>query len=327
MMLVMLTALVLLGGCGRVVPRGGESIVASAPEPRARENFEARELLPADLDLVVRLDLGKLRASLGGELPTLAELPLIGESQLDAITKTALATADVVWVAMRVSDFATGDRVIVAEARDLEPPEPSRAEWLRSPTEVPGLHRFSARARPARDGTAEIYVLGRRAVILVSPVEAASVRRVLALGPDSARPEPEARGLASLAFRASSRIPPVLRQFPSLERLALGIERVGVTLELAGTELSLDGRIVCVSELSATKLAQFLLVFRDAGAARAPLDGALSAIVVSAEARTVSVRWNVPRRALASLVSEALAWDPRSGAPLATPSVPTTTLP
>ncbi|MBM4360992.1 MAG: hypothetical protein FJ096_23075, partial [Deltaproteobacteria bacterium] len=52
-----------LVACGPVVPRGGVSLPATAtPSTRLPE---PRELVPSDLDLVIRLDLGALRASLG----------------------------------------------------------------------------------------------------------------------------------------------------------------------------------------------------------------------------------------------------------------------
>ncbi|MBM4374654.1 MAG: hypothetical protein FJ095_06190 [Deltaproteobacteria bacterium] len=64
-----LASLLLLAACGRVVPAGGEPRSSGALTPFAtassRALLEPRDLIPADLDLVVRLDLRMIRESLG----------------------------------------------------------------------------------------------------------------------------------------------------------------------------------------------------------------------------------------------------------------------
>src|SRR5438552_1393840 len=107
-------------GCGRVVPAGGEprqpvSEEALPEKPRPR-TWEGTDLIPADLDLVVRVDLGKLRASLGPEAAKELAREGLDRSQADAAVRAALASADIAWLGVRVAELEEGDRVLVTES-------------------------------------------------------------------------------------------------------------------------------------------------------------------------------------------------------------------
>ncbi len=134
-------ALVLVAACGRVVPHGGESPPAPAPAaatPLPR-TFAPAELIPSDLDLVVRVDLAKVRSSLGGELPAEGELPLLDAAGLDAVARQALVHADVVWLASRVADLDEGDRVLAIEGLRGAPDPDALTRWALHATGVDGL--------------------------------------------------------------------------------------------------------------------------------------------------------------------------------------------
>ena len=61
-----MASLLLACGCGAEVPPGGGGAMPKVPEgPRIARQVDAADLLPKDLDLVVRVDLARMRAGLG----------------------------------------------------------------------------------------------------------------------------------------------------------------------------------------------------------------------------------------------------------------------
>ncbi len=284
--------LLALAGCGRVVPHGGETAAAHKPRPRT---VEGSELIPADLDLVVRLDLGKVRSSLGPDAARDLTREGLDQTGADGPVRVALQNAEVVWLGVRVADFREGDRVLVAETP--KPIEPDPIAWTEHKTAIDGVARFESKAPIARGGTAEIVALGRSA-LFVSPVEAMSVARLIQRGPDADRGEPEARGLLSLDYHPRRVSAELRAAHPSLALLLGGVERVLATADVTGRELDVAARIHCKSELAADKLARFLSAFREAGEAKAELQSLLGGLKVERNDRTVNVRWPVASDAL-----------------------------
>jgi hypothetical protein len=299
--------------CGRVVPRGGEPIDGQAkPRPRT---IEATDLIPADLDLVVRLDLAKMRASFApGVARELADKGL-DESRADAPVRAALQTADVVWLGVRVADLASGDRVLVTESLSGTRDVPDSIAWKRHATPIDGIHRFEAKAPPPRSGTAEILSVGRSAVF-VSPIEAPSVKRLLARGPDAGRCEPDARGLLSIDYRPKRISRELAERHAPLARILAGIDRVQAVVDVTGKRLDLSARIGCKSELYAERVAQFLGAFRSAGEPGQRYAELLGTLQIDRRDRTVVVRWSVASDTLFA------TWLPPPSSPPPSESLP-----
>jgi hypothetical protein len=311
--------LCVLIGCGAEVPKGGvKSAVAPADgsgKPPKRLPTEPTDLIPEDLEIVLRIDLSKVRDSLGPDASAqLMKRAVDDAGSSDTMLRSALAVSEVVWLGMRVSDISTGDRVMVLrtmrkrsdDSGDKSKPDdtlkPDEIAWSRSDTDIDGLSRWEAKTRPLRSGTSRIYTFGERDAVFVSPVEVMSVERVLREGPDLERGQPEARGLLSLDYRARALSPELRNQFPSLSMLIAGIVRIKAIVEVTGQRLELDGRINCKTSAAADKVLRFLNTIVSATAERPRYTDLLSELKLEREAGVVHVHWPLPREAVRALL-------------------------
>jgi len=301
--------LVVLGaaGCGPVVPSGGVpqgQPSASAAPTAAKRTVEATDLIPQDLDLVIRVDLAQVRESLGPEPSKELMGRAIEEAGTEGIVHQALAEADAVWLGLRLSDFETGDRVMVVRAHD-EPITPDPIAWTQRQGIVDGVTIYDPKTPAERSGTGRILRLGKRDTVFVSPVEIMAVERVLQRGPDPDRGQPEARGLMSLDYRGRRLSPGLENRFPSLAALVAGVERVNAAIEVTGHRLDLEGRIRCKTPKAAGKVVRFLETIRDVGARRERYQELLAALAIERTAATVQLRWRLPRATVIALLSPA----------------------
>ncbi|WP_434042801.1 MULTISPECIES: hypothetical protein [Sorangium] len=291
-----------LPACGDAAPRLAGDRGAQAPAgPRIVRRVEPADLIPADLDLVVRVDVARMRAGLGQAAADALARRALDEAP-DALLESALPRADVVWLGLRLADLEEGDRVVVLEGRMAGlAPDPDR--WEAAPSSQGGVSVFDRRGSVgARADAARIVALGDRAVALVSAVEVSSVARVLRDGPDARRGDPAAEGLVSLDLRAR-RLPPRLeRRFPSISALVAGVERVRAVASLHDEGVRVDAEIVGVDAAGAGRALRFLEVLRDnlEETRHAELVEALSIEQVE---RAVRLRWLIPAPLVLSLLS------------------------
>ena len=176
-----------------------------APPPPAPHVTAAAELIPPDLDVVVRLDLGRVKAALGATaLSALAgEVLARGKSDAgaDDLVVSSLLEADVVYLGYRSSPlWAPLDRVLALQGHFTQ--------LMRAPdgfsaaTDLGADVRYwDAKAPPARGGVARIYAVQQRLRAFVSEAELDAVERALAGGPAPRRLEPPEEGTLSLAAR------------------------------------------------------------------------------------------------------------------------------
>lgn len=284
-------------GCGPELPPPG---TAAARAPRLSRRFEPADLFPSDLDLVVRVDVARMRAGLGpAATDDLAERALAGSD--DAALREALRRADVVWLALRLADLDAGDRVVAFEGR-MGGLARDPAAWAKLPVDVAGVSAFDRRARAPRAGAQRMIALGDHAVAFVSPAEVASVARLLRDGPDERRGDPAAEGLVSLDLRAH-RLPPSLeRRFPSIAAIIAGLERVRAVTALSEDGIHLEADVVGRTPDGAARARRFLEVLRD------NVDNPLYAEIMKALAieqveRTVRLRWTFPSRVVLALLA------------------------
>ncbi|WP_437935782.1 hypothetical protein [Sorangium sp. So ce341] len=301
-----------LPACGGAAPRP-EAQRARIPDgPRIVRRIEPADLLPADLDLVVRVDVARMRAGLGqaaaDELArrALDEAP---DGAPDEALESAFRRADVVWLGLRLADLEAGDRVVVLEGRMAGlAPDPGR--WAPSPVakDVQGVQGgvavFDRRGDgvAARADTARIVALGDRAVALVSAAEVSSVARVLRDGPDERRGDPAAEGLVSLELRARRLPASLARRFPSASALVAGVERVRAVASLADEGVRLDAEIVGVDPAGAGRARRFLEVLRD-NVEDVRYAELMKALSIEQVERTVRLRWLFPAPLVLALLS------------------------
>lgn len=294
-------AAILLGlalvSCGGAAPGAG-----ATPPPGAQvdRHVEPVDLMPADLDLVVRVDVARMRAGLGpaaaDELAAraLADMP-------DEALRGAVERADVVWIGLRLADLEEGDRVVVLEGPMAElAPDPAR--WQPAEAAPGGVTILDRRGATARGDTARLIVLGDRAVALVSPVEVSSVARVLRDGPDERRGDPPAEGLVSLDLRARQLPPRLARRFPSLGALIAGVERVRAVTSLSEEGVRVEAEIIGVDAAGAERARRFLEVLRD-NVEDVRYAEIMKALSLEQVERTVRLRWLFPSRLVLALLS------------------------
>jgi hypothetical protein len=290
---IALLVLLALAGCGgpqkevkgRVIPGGA----------RIERDLAPTDVIPADLDLVVRLDLARMRSALG---PTATEelskqaLRGTGEPEL----AEALGCAEVVWIGARTADLESGDRVLVLEGTRCMP-ELSASRWEKTRSGNRRLLIFDRKGEAPRAGTARIMNIGDRATVFVSPVELDSVKRVLDAGPDERRGNPRAEGALSVDLRPRPLAPALAKRYPSIAAVLGGIDRVRGTAALAEDGVKVDAEVIGKSAEGAGKAARFLEAMRESLRETKFGDAVKGAKVETVET-TVAVKLVVPAKLL-----------------------------
>lgn len=308
-----LAALGLLG-CGAEVPAGGVRVAdgvaapASAELPdttsrplEGRRRIEPEELLPGDLDFTVRVNLLRMRESLG---PTVRSF--LGDLQSEPLLGKAIEHARSVTVSVRVSDLELGDRVISVEG-ELAGLAPDESLYREQQGSNDRMRMWIRKREVMRDETAAIIALDERALLFVSPVELDSVKRLLAHGPDKDRPDPSAEGVVSLEYKPRHLSPRLSKKYPSIAKLIGELSIVRGTLEVNDEGVLADVMITAKSDVGATHAAKFIDILRsntdDDGVSKL-----LRGMDAELTGTAVHVKWLLPpelvRRALAPAEAE-----------------------
>jgi hypothetical protein len=174
-------------------------VLPSAPAVRT-----APELIPSDLDLVLRLDLAQVKAALGAEALALLSRQVLaagGNRAADELVIRSLLAADLVYLGYRPSPTWTPiDRVLALQGR-FEPLRPTPSGFS-GPTDLGADVRYwESRAPTPRDGVARIYALGERGLVFVSEAEIDAVERILDGLGSSRRLDPPEEGTLAIAAR------------------------------------------------------------------------------------------------------------------------------
>jgi hypothetical protein len=250
----------LLIGCGGAQKPPHERVFPGGA--RIDRELDPVDLLPADLDLVVRIDLQRMRDGLGPAAAELLSKRALAQAAGERELAEAMACAEVVWIATRAADAESGDRVVVLEGKACIP-ELARSRWEKVRSGNRRVAIFDRKGEAPRSGTARIMNLGDRATVFVSPVELDSVKRVYEGGPDAKRGNPRAEGLVSVDLRPRPLPPGLAKRYPSIAAVLAGIERVRGTAVLGDGGLSVDAQVVGVTAPGAEKAARFLEGVRD----------------------------------------------------------------
>ena len=240
-------------GCGGS-PRKGAFTAKLGP--RIVRPLEAAELLPQDLDLVVRVDVARMRSALGPTSTTeIARRALKDDAEPDLMA--ALACADVVWIGTRAGALESGDRVIVVEGRGCLPEFP-RPGWTLVPTGNGAVSVYDRGSDLTTTGTAEIVASGHGTAAFVTAAEVKAVRHVLEVGPDEERGTPRAEGVVSLDLRIRPLPPRFAKRYPSLTAVLGGLAHVQASATLDDTGLKVDAAVVASSPEDAARASRFI---------------------------------------------------------------------
>lgn len=313
----------LLGAaCGKTVPAGGVPDPEASAAPRAGlDRVQGADLIPADLDLVLRIDLARMRAGLGEESSAELSRRALDETGAEAFVREALERAEVAWLGLRVADLIGGDRVLVVESRD-RPAEPDAIAWEAKPSDLEGVAIYDSIRLAPRSGTARIVTLPGETTIYVSPVELDSVNRILEQGPDPNRCQPAARGVLSLDWRVKPPSHQLQNRFPSLARLMRGIERLRATLEFRGQELRLEGRMSCRDEAAAERVLRFLSTIAATAQQLERYRWLLEPLKLQTEGNMVQLRWTLAPTTLVELLRAGRPTEDRTPPPTPAPDGP-----
>ena len=295
-----LSALPGLTACSATPPPEQAGVRHVPGGPRVARELEPTELFPADLDLVVRFDLGRMRAGLGPlAADALSKKALQGAGEPELLE--ALACAEVVWIAAHAAEVDSGDRVIVLEGKECMP-ELGRARWEKIRSGNAKVTIFDRKGEAPRSGTARIVNLNNRATVFVSAVELDGVKRVLDDGPDEKRGSPTAAGLVSVDLRARALPPGLAKRYPSIAGVLAGIERIKGSAVLVDDGLKLDAQVLGKAPAGAERAAKFLEAMRGSLLEGRFAEAAKGAKIEVVE-RTVEVKLTVPAKALLAVVS------------------------
>lgn len=298
---ILLATSIALAACGKEVPKPRAPDVTLAP--RFVKELDPVELFPSDLDLVVRVDLARLKAGMSSQFVSdLAKSTKVDAG--DALLRFLLPCADTLWVALRTSDLESGDRVVAIEGKDCIPKLDDKF-WKQAPDTANGALRIWDRKTPApRDETARVIRIGDRRVVLVSPVEIDSVQRVLRDGPDASRADPRAEGVVSIDLRARGLSPSTAERFPSLASIFRGVTRVKANATLDDDGMRVEGEIACKNAASAEKVQAFFAALHD-NSGEAKSGALVRSLSFEIVASIVRVKWRVPPEALRAALAAA----------------------
>lgn len=299
-----LALLLLLTACGRVLPHGGVRSTAAQPAAATPKlaDLAPPDFLPADLELVVRLDLKRVREGLGEKEANELVARAIDRAAASGLMRLALSQARVLWFGLRVTDIDEGDRVIAVEFNDDATLTPDPNTWRRHETSVVGLVRHDAIKKPARSEFAQVYTLGQQGAVFVTPVEVhPTARRLDHL--HLQRDQPDARGLLSMDYRPTRLSPSLEDRYPSLSALLRGVERVRATVHFEGDEVRLEGRVGCASESAALKLRRFIDTFRNSLSKSKRHASTLRQLEATTTETDLRFTWRLPRRIVWALIS------------------------
>jgi len=312
--------LVALAGCGGAPPKAAAG--RAAPGAHVERDVDPADLFPIDLDLVVRIDVGRMRAGIGPAAADALSKRALQESAEPEL-REALGSADVVWIAARAAELDGGDRIVVVEGR-TSMPELAAARWERVRSLNGRLRIFDRTDGAPRTGTARIINLSNRAAAFVSPVELDAVRRILDAGPDERRGNPRAEGLVSLDLR-TSRLPPALeKKYAAISAVLAGVERVRGTAVLVDEGVKIDAQVLGATVAGAERAARFLEAMRDSLAAVPRFAAAARDVRVEQVEKTVQVRLTVPSKAVLAMMAGDEPAAPPVTAPEPAPKPPAT---
>ena len=164
-----------------------------------------------------------------------------------------------------------------------------------------GLVRHDAIKKPDRSDFAQVYLLGQRGAVFVTPVEVhPTARRLGRL--HLQRGQPDARGLLSIDYRPARLSPSLEDRYPSLSALLRGVERVRATVHFEGDEVRLEGRVGCASESAALKLRRFVDTFRASLSKSERHAHTLSDLKATTVETDLRLTWSLPRRIVWALI-------------------------
>jgi len=243
---------------------------ARLPPPRAPALSTPADALPPDLDLVLRVDVEKVRAALGADGLELMRrgsgiLPSDPGTQFvaDALSHTRTA-----WLAVR-PELVPGepDNVLVLAGRfdGLALERALAGSGWSPPVDLGGdVRRYDRKTKVGRAAPVRLYAFRDESLVFVSAAEVDSVEAVVERGLPPNRLVPREQGVIGFAARMRALRYGLGRRYPSLARSLGDAEGFEGTLDATTEGLQLEVSFELSSEVSARQSAEELGHVRDA---------------------------------------------------------------
>lgn len=261
--------------------------------PQLSRELGATDLLPADLDVVFRIDVARIKAGLG---PAFAEslAERAAEQSRDGFIAEAMSRADTVWIGLRLADIDAGDRVLIAEGKTGEIHiEPSEWAEVKAGATIEGVHILDRRGALPRAATGRIVLASDRLIAFVSPAEVDAVSRLLKNGADEGHGDPAAVGLVSVDVRGH-RLPPALeKKYPSIGAVIAGIAKIRGSAAMGDSAVIVNLEVFARSEPDAQRAEKFLVTVRDA-ALNTRYAEVMKTVSIERAGATIHLKANVP---------------------------------
>jgi hypothetical protein len=243
------------------------------PPPDAPSMARPLAAMPADLDLVLRLDLRRIRDTLGvSAMAALSEQAVHGlhgaDSATDALLLAALKSTDTLWLGLRpMHGFEAADSVFVMSGHfpDFDPHRASSTPRFSGPIDLGGtLRRFDRDRPPTRSAPARIYVRGDDLIVSLSEAEIDSVERSLEEQRGAPALEPAEKGVLSVVARPRGLPAELFAGSEAIRHVAQRAERLELNADLsaAGVDASLALRFE--DAIAAEHVASAVKELRDA---------------------------------------------------------------
>lgn len=279
----------------------GPRKIAAPPPPPALES--AAEIVPADLDLVLRADLARLRTFLGPDLERglerLADAAPSGEPDhaTARLLLDLLGAADTAWVGVRPGLAAELTDNVVVLRGDLAGKVPTSIggspPW-RGPRDLGGgVLKLTRDPPPLRAAPAVLYMNEPSLVVLGSTAEIDALERTVERGAAPTRLRPPETGLVSVAARLRLLEHDLRDRAPGFSRLVREVQAITASLDLRGDELLLEAELELRSQEKVPSLVgdlRGLFSVLDRGSP----EGLFANTKVEGTARFVSLRTRIP---------------------------------
>jgi hypothetical protein len=292
------TTLFLLGACSN------SGAVATGPgdAPQLRQPIEQ---IPVDLDLVARIDLGRMRSALPpGTVDRLVTLVTADHAAPSDILVLALAKTDTLWLGIRPSfSPQTWDNVMVLEGDFSSIDSATLGKAFRPPRDLGGgffsrnVWEPGSRTSPAR-----LYTYLEKRWIVASSAEVQALERVIEGHHYERSFEPPARGVLSVNARLERIAQELKEASPKAARFLEKARALEASIDLDGRGVKISARMHFLSVEQAELAARAIDLFARLAIGAATL-GHLDLDVEQIE-QDVSIEMSVPQELLAQYLGD-----------------------
>jgi hypothetical protein len=300
-----------------------EPVPQVRPAPGPLQPFAA---LPARFDLVLRLDLERLRNELGGPLlrrVLLATLLSDADTPANALLGAALERADLSLIGVELGpSLASADKVVALRGHfssiDLGP------HWAPVSAEESAIEAFDCDLSQARGALTRLYRLEDELVVFAPRSQAAEVERRLARGGPEGLHPPD-RGVVSLALRPAAFVASYLGRYPRLASFLGSARAASAYADPDSSGLAAALEIEFESSAAAAEASEvFTQLLREIGARGCALGDLASATTSAYTERVVSLEAKVDRSRVGRLYGCLLngACCPEPPAPVSSATTP-----